>query len=63
MAKETGQTIQECVTRNMRRYLEEEEDKQDALLIQQRLDVWEKEGCQGISLEKYADARGINFEE
>lgn len=62
----SGQSLDDCVREMFQRFGEHMEanrqaveDVDDALLIQNRLDAWEKMGRPGISLEEYAHSRGL----
>ncbi|MBF0176499.1 MAG: hypothetical protein HQL63_06590 [Magnetococcales bacterium] len=47
-AQQTADTAQQTV-----------EDAEDSRLIRERLEIWERQGRPGISLEDYARSRGI----
>ncbi|MEO5371218.1 MAG: hypothetical protein H7833_14190 [Magnetococcus sp. DMHC-1] len=70
ISEQTGKSLDELITDALNNYLEEMEEQQDlagdtedARLIQERLELWEKQGCPGISPEEYARTRSLGRNE
>ncbi|MBF0429080.1 MAG: hypothetical protein HQL94_09180 [Magnetococcales bacterium] len=61
MARVSGQSVDECIQEVFGRILSEmdEDDISDANLIHERANIWEQCGHHGITLEEYANSRGI----